>query len=107
MLRAGLATSPVALAALICCYTWLLGLASMTEFKYAVFLTLITADAIVLCQYSPRAGRHGTAKYFYARCASIGVGVVFVALVGMILPWYVCVQRKCMMLAIHLSTLIT
>lgn len=87
MLRTGLATAPIALAALICCYTWLLGLVSMTEFKYAVFLTLITADAVILCQYSPVPGHHGRVKYFYARCASIAVGVVFVWLVGLILPW--------------------
>ena len=87
MLRTGLATAPVALAALICCYTWIMGLFSMTEFKYAVFLTLITADAVVLCQYSPTQGHTGNVRYFYARCASIGVGVVVVWLFGAILPW--------------------
>ena len=87
MLRTGLATAPVALAALICCYTWIMGLFSMTEFKYAVFLTLITADAVVLCQYSPTQGHTANVRYFYARCASIGVGVVVVWLFGAILPW--------------------
>lgn len=76
------------MAAIICVYTWLLGLFSMTEFKYAVFLTLITADAVILCQYSPRPGAHGQTRYFYARCASIAVGVVVVLLIGLILPWY-------------------
>ncbi|DBA72154.1 TPA: hypothetical protein ACH3X2_010874 [Trebouxia sp. C0005] len=88
MLRTGLATSPVALAAIICVYTWLFGLASQTQYKYAVFLTLITADAVILCQYSPVPGSHGNPKYFYARCASIAVGVVVVLLIGLILPWF-------------------
>ena len=59
----------------------------MTEFKYAVFLTLITADAVILCQYSPLPGSHGEVRYFYARCASISVGVLVVLLIGLILPW--------------------
>ena len=79
--------SPVALAAIICVYTWLFGLASQTEFKYAVFLSLITADAVILCQYSPLPDSHGKAKYFYARCASIAVGVLLVLIIGLILPW--------------------
>jgi len=75
------------LTAIICVYTWLFGLASQTEFKYAVFLSLITAHAVILCQYSPLPGSHGRAKYFYARCAFIAVGVVVVLLIGLILPW--------------------
>lgn len=82
-----LCCSPVALAAIICAYTWLLGLVALTQFKYAVFLTLITADAVILCQYSPLPGAHGQARYFYARCASIAVGVLVVLLIGLILPW--------------------
>ena len=79
--------SPVALAVIICAYTWLFGLAQSTPFKYAVFLTLITADAVILCQYSPVPGSTGQVKYFYGRCASIAVGVIVVLIIGLILPW--------------------
>lgn len=88
MLRTSLATSPVALAVIICAYTWLFGLAQSTPFKYAVFLTLITADAVILCQYSPVPGSAGSVKYFYGRCASIAVGVIVVLIIGLILPWF-------------------
>ena len=86
---------PVALAAIVCAYTWLLGLASNTQFKYAVFLTLVTANAVILCQYSPRPGSHGRPHYFYARCTTIAVSIVLVWLIGLILPWWVISQPCC------------
>ena len=52
-----------------------------------VFLTLITSDAVILCQYTGRPGSTGSAIYFYGRCASVGIGVLFVLLMDMILPW--------------------
>ena len=52
-----------------------------------VFLTLITIDAMILCQYTGRPGSTGSAQYFYGRCASVGIGVLFVLLMDMILPW--------------------
>ena len=52
-----------------------------------VFLTLITSDAVILCQYTGRPGSTGNVKYFYGRCASVAIGVLFVLLMDMILPW--------------------
>lgn len=45
-----------------------------------MFLTLITTEAVILCQYQPNAppGYHGTVKYFYARVVDIAIGLVIV-----------------------------
>ncbi len=51
MLHSGLATQPEALAAIICCAVFATAPVTQTPYKYAVFLTLITFDSVVLCQY--------------------------------------------------------
>ncbi|KAK9815502.1 hypothetical protein WJX72_004760 [[Myrmecia] bisecta] len=88
MLRPSVATSPYALTAIVCTFTCLCGFLTMTQFKYAVFLTLVTADALILCQYTGRPGSHGTPQYFYARVAMVSGGVVVVYLIDLIMPWY-------------------
>lgn len=52
MLRPGLATQPEALTAIICAAVLLAAPVTLTPYKYAVFLTLITFDSLILCQYS-------------------------------------------------------
>lgn len=51
MLRSGLATQPEALAAIGCVVTFLIAPASLTRYKYAAFLTLVTFHSLILCQY--------------------------------------------------------
>lgn len=90
MLRSSVATSPYAIMALQCAFSWLLGLFSMGTFRYAVFLTLIASSNVILCNYVIHAppGYHGTVKTFYSRVAGISLGVVIVFLCDLILPWY-------------------
>lgn len=92
MLRTQSATSPVLLVAVLCVWVFLGSwLALKTEIRYAVFLTIITTEAVILCQYQPNAppGYHGTAKYFYARVVDIAIGLVLVMVVDLaFLPWY-------------------
>ena len=51
MLRPDLATQPEALTAIICAAVLAAAPVTLTPYKYAVFLTLITFDSVVLCQY--------------------------------------------------------
>ncbi len=51
MLRSGLATEPVALAAIGCAATFLAAPATLTRYKYAAYLMLIAFHSLVLCQY--------------------------------------------------------
>lgn len=47
------------------------------QLRYGVFLTLITTEAVILCQYRPDAppGYHGTLEYYYARIADVAIGL--------------------------------
>jgi hypothetical protein len=51
MLRSGLATNPYALMAIVCTVTAIVAPITLTEYKYAIFLGLITFDSLILCQY--------------------------------------------------------
>ncbi len=51
MLRPALATQPEALTAIVCGACCLLAPITLTPYKYAVFLTIITFNSLVLCQY--------------------------------------------------------
>ena len=51
MLRPALATQPEALTAIVCGACCLLAPITLTPYKYAVFLTIITFNSLILCQY--------------------------------------------------------
>ncbi|KAK9816005.1 hypothetical protein WJX74_009869 [Apatococcus lobatus] len=88
MLRADLATNPYGLMVLLCAFTFMTGYWSLGPFKYGIFLLLITSNALVLCQYVPTPGHHGSVLQFYARIADIAVGVIYCILIDLIWPWY-------------------
>ena len=90
MLRSGVATSPYAIMALQCTFSWLLGLFSLGIFRYAIFLTLIASSSVILCNYQIHVPPvyHGSVATFYTRTAAICGGVAVVFLCDLILPWY-------------------
>ena len=51
MLHTGLATNPYALAAIVCAATFMVAPITLTVYRYAAFLTLITFHSLILCQY--------------------------------------------------------
>jgi hypothetical protein len=51
MLRSDLATNPYALAVLVCFASAAVAPITLTGYKYAAFLSLITFNSLVLCQY--------------------------------------------------------
>ena len=88
MLGSPVASNPYAVMCLVSLFTFVAALAALSAFKYAVFLMLITAYSIILCQYRPDApGSHGTVRIFYDRLVDITIGVIVVLLLDLILPW--------------------
>ena len=51
MLHSGLATNPYALTAIVCGATFVVAPVTLTVYRYAAFLTLITFMSLILCQY--------------------------------------------------------
>lgn len=51
MLHPDLATNPYALTAIVCAATFMVAPITLTVYKYAAFLTLITFHSLILCQY--------------------------------------------------------
>ena len=51
MLHSGLATNPYALTAIVCSATFVVAPVTLTVYRYAAFLTLITFHSLILCQY--------------------------------------------------------
>ena len=51
MLHPDLATNPYALTAIVCTATFLVAPITLTVYRYAAFLTLITFHSLILCQY--------------------------------------------------------
>ena len=51
MLHSGLATNPYALTAIVCSATFVVAPITLTVYRYAAFLTLITFHSLILCQY--------------------------------------------------------
>lgn len=51
MMDSRLATNPYALAVLVCTAAAILAPVTLTDYKYAAFLTMITFNSLVLCQY--------------------------------------------------------
>ena len=51
MAHPALATDPFALTALVCTATCVIAPITLTVYRYAAFLTLITFHSLILCQY--------------------------------------------------------
>lgn len=51
MLHSSLATNPYALTAVVCAATFVVAPITLTVYRYAAFLTLITFHSLILCQY--------------------------------------------------------
>ncbi|BDA49628.1 hypothetical protein COCOBI_14-2480 [Coccomyxa sp. Obi] len=88
MLRSGLATDACALVAIGCGATLLIAPTTLTKYKYAVFLALVAFHSLILCQYRPVPGHHGSVQQFYARIVNIVVGVLIVLAIDLTCPWY-------------------
>lgn len=90
MLGSPVASNPYAVMCFVSLFTFVAALAALSAFKYAVFLMLVTAYSLILCQYRPSVpGFHGTVHIFYDRLVDIAIGVLVVLLLDLILPWYV------------------
>ncbi|DBB10182.1 TPA: hypothetical protein ACH3X3_001759 [Trebouxia sp. C0006] len=90
MLGSPVASNPYAIMCFMSLFTFVAALAALSAFKYAVFLMLVTAYSLILCQYTPNVpGFHGTVHIFYDRLVDIAIGVLVVLLLDLILPWYV------------------
>ncbi|KAA6424276.1 MAG: hypothetical protein FRX49_05488 [Trebouxia sp. A1-2] len=90
MLGSPVASNPYAVMCFVSLFTFVAALAALSTFKYAVFLMLVTAYSLILCQYRPNIpGFHGTVHIFYDRLVDITIGVLVVLLLDLILPWYV------------------
>ncbi|CAL8463925.1 g3460 [Coccomyxa elongata] len=93
MLRSGLATNPYLLMLIVVVTTFLFGFGGRTQYLYAIMLTLISANALVLCQATKFpcvfCDEHGSAHYYAARVLSISLGCLAPMLVSnLILPWF-------------------
>jgi len=88
MLGSPVASNPYAIMCFMSLFTFVAALAALSAFKYAVFLMLVTAYSLILCQYTPNVpGFHGTVHIFYDRLVDIAIGVLVVLLLDLILPW--------------------
>lgn len=72
--------------------TFLFGFGGRTQYLYAIMLTLISANALVLCQATKFpcvfCDEAGSAHYYAARVLSISLGCLSAMLVSnLILPW--------------------
>ncbi|EIE18909.1 hypothetical protein COCSUDRAFT_59833 [Coccomyxa subellipsoidea C-169] len=93
MLRSGLATNPYLLMLIVVTVTFLLGFGGRTQYLYAIMLTLISANALVLSQATKFSctfcDEAGSAHYYAARVLSISIGCLAAMLASnIILPWY-------------------
>ena len=93
MLGSPIASNPYAIMCFTCLFTFLAAQFALTTFKYAVFLMLITAYSLILCQYRapPPPGFTGSVRVLYDRLVDVAIGVVIVLLLDLILPWYTAV----------------
>eukprot|EP00884_Botryococcus_braunii_P019997 jgi/Botrbrau1/6681/Bobra.0202s0022.2 len=88
MLNHDLATNPYALSALLGVCAFVAGTLTGKPYKYAVILTMITMNSIVLCQYNPEGKGTGSVHLYIVRIVDICVAVAAVFLIEFILPWY-------------------
>lgn len=91
MLGSPIASNPYAILCFTCLFTFVAAQYVLTMFKYAVFLMLVTAYSLILCQYRapPPPGFTGSIRVLYDRLVDVAIGVVVVLLLDLILPWYV------------------
>jgi hypothetical protein len=90
MMSTGLATQPYGLAVILAAYSFAFGFMARSQLKYLVVLTLITFDAMVLCQYQGCCQATGSLAYFLNRVVSVVIGAVAPVLVtNIVLPWWV------------------
>ncbi|KAK9831494.1 hypothetical protein WJX81_002371 [Elliptochloris bilobata] len=83
-----LASNAWALASIVCLFTLLIGPITLTTYKYAAFLFVITLHTIILCQWTFAPGDTGSTLLFYARVTDIVLGVIIVLFFDLIFPWY-------------------
>lgn len=91
MLGSPIASNPYAILCFACLFTFVAAQFALTMFKYAVFLMLITAYSLILCQYRapPPPDFTGSVRILYDRLVDVAIGVVVVLLLDLILPWCV------------------
>jgi hypothetical protein len=89
MLHPALAGNPYALAAVLGAYAFGFSFVARTQLKYMAVLSLITFDAMVLCQYSGCCGQSaGSLAYLVNRVVSVAIGALLPVLVtNLVLPW--------------------
>ena len=83
---------PCAAQLIVVTVTFLLGFGGRTQYLYAIMLTLISANALVLCQATKFSctfcDEAGSAHYYAARVLSISIGCLAAMLASnIILPW--------------------
>ncbi|KAL0043113.1 hypothetical protein WJX79_009702 [Trebouxia sp. C0005] len=88
MLRPVVATNPYAVATMVCFSAFMCGLLVEHRFRYGSFLALYTSAVVMLAQYNPAPGSHGSVKFLYARIADIFMGTIITSLFTLVLPWY-------------------
>lgn len=88
MLRPVMATNPYAVATMVCFSAFMCGLLVEHRFRYGSFLALYTSAVVMLAQYNPAPGSHGSVKFLYARIADIFMGTIITSLFTLVLPWY-------------------
>jgi hypothetical protein len=74
-------------------WNFIVGFGGRTQYFYAIMLTLISANALILCQVTNFSclfcGERGSPFYYGARVLSICLGCLAPMLVSnLILPWY-------------------
>jgi hypothetical protein len=81
-----LANCAPALATIVCVATFVIGPITLTVYKYAAFLFLITLHTIILCQCGPCARHEILLPFLHRSGASRGTGpcsmVVWISCVG-------------------------
>ena len=74
------------LQALVVAFTFLFGLGGRTQYMYAIMLTIMSLNALVLCQVTKFSclfcNEHGSPHYYAARVLSICLGCLAPVLVG-------------------------
>ncbi|CAL5226722.1 g9574 [Coccomyxa viridis] len=93
MLHHSLAADPYAHMALIVAFTFLFGLGGRTQYMYAIMLTIMSLNALVLCQVTKFTcffcDEHGSPHYYVARVLSICLGCLApVVVANLVLPWF-------------------
>lgn len=86
MLRPRLASNTYALTTITCAWAYLMGHFGTSSLKYGSYLGSVALNAMILDQYSPVPGSHGSVDYFVARVAEYAIGVGFAWLLQFLFP---------------------